>query len=209
MAALTALDKVICYLGMLVGVSGIVFSIYMFLALGDAVDALRESATGQVDSAIVILNDAHGIVSATAGSMDSLTAFAKNSSLALGQSADSLDSMGSAVSSLAASISLIPYMPGEASASLESAADGLSQTAKDMKGTAASMQSASDNALATMTGVSAMEEDISGSIQSLHETKMRIDGIHATVRLGLLIGTILAVLMFALNGLSFYRQLRQ
>jgi hypothetical protein len=104
---------------------------------------------------------------------------------------------------------MIPLMPQDAGAPLESAADGLSLTAKDIRDTAASMQGVSDNALATMTGVSAMEEDIASSIRSLNETNARIDGIHATVRLGLLLGTILSVLMFGLNGLSFYRQLRQ
>ncbi len=202
------LDRIIAYTGILAGVFGIAFTIYMFLVLGDAVDAIRASSISQVDSVIGIMQDAHGIVAATAGSMDSLTAFAKNSSGTLNQSADSLSSMGSAVAFLAVSLSQVPYMPEEATGTLASAAEGLSGTAMDMKDTAASMSNVTDSALATASGVAAMEEDIAESIASLDETKRQIDGIHGTVRLGLLLGSMLAVLMFALNALNFYRQLR-
>jgi len=208
MGGLTLLDRTICYVGILVGVFGILFSIYMYLVIGDAVDAIRDTAIRQADSAIQILADAHGIVAATAGSLDSLTSFAKNSSATLNQSADSLSSMGIAVTFLATSLSQVPYMPGEATGPLASAAQGLSGTANGMKETAASMANVSDNALATATGVAAMDEDISDSIASLEDTKEQVEGLHATVRLGLLLGSILAVLMFALNGLNFYRQLR-
>jgi methyl-accepting chemotaxis protein len=208
MGSLALLDRIICFLGILVGVFGIIFSIYMFLVIGDGVDAIHGSAIGQVDSAISILADARGIVSATADSMNSLTSFAKNSSDTLNQTADSLSSMGTAVSFLAVSLGQVPYMPDEATGPLESAAQGLSGTAQDMKGTAASMAGVTDNALSTASGVAAMDEDIAKSITSLEETKKQIDGIHGTVRFCLLLGTILAVLMFGLNGLSFYRQLR-
>jgi methyl-accepting chemotaxis protein len=98
-------------------------------------------------------------------------------------------------------------MPKEATDPLQSAAQGITGTAADMKNTAASMGNVTDNALATATGVTALKEDISQSIASLEGTKKQIDSIHGTVRLGLLLGTILAVLMFGLNALSFYRQL--
>jgi len=208
MAKQAFLDKMICYAGILVGVFGILFSAYMFFVLGDAVDALHQTAISQADSAINILIDAKGIASTTSDSMDSLTSFAKNSSVALGQSADSLASMGAAISSLSSSLEQIPFMPAEATGSLESAAQDLSGAAEDMQDTASSMGDASDSALSTASGVSAMEDDIGRSIASLEDTKKRIDGIHSTARLGLLLGTMLAVLMFGLNALSFYRQLR-
>jgi hypothetical protein len=207
MAKPTALDKVISYTGILVGIFGIIFTIYMFLVIGDAVDAIHAAAINQTNAAIGILADARGIVVATSDSMDSLTSFARNSSNALNQSADSFSSMGTAVSFLATSLGQVPYMPKEATDPLQSAAQGISGTAADMKNTAASMGNVTDNALATATGVTALKEDISQSIASLEGTKKQIDGIHGTVRLGLLLGTILAVLMFGLNALSFYRQL--
>jgi hypothetical protein len=207
MAKPTTLDRIISYTGILVGVFGIVFSIYMFLVIGDAVDAIHNAAINQTDSAIGILGDAQGVVVAASDSMDSLTSFAKNSSGALNQTADSFSSMGTAISFLAVSLGQVPYMPKEATDPLQSAAQGISGTAMDMKGTAASMGNVTDNALATASGVTALKEDISQSIASLEETKKQIDSIHGTVRLGLLLGTILAVLMFSLNALSFYRQL--
>jgi methyl-accepting chemotaxis protein len=140
--------------------------------------------------------------------MDSLTSFAKNASSTLNASAGSLESMGGAVGSLASSLASVPYMPEGALGPLQSAADELEGTAQGMRGTAASMANASDNALSTASGVQSLKEDIGDSIASMEDTKRQIDEMQRNAKIGLVLGSVLAVLMFALNSLSFYRQLK-
>ncbi|MFH0737471.1 MAG: hypothetical protein V1827_02145 [Candidatus Micrarchaeota archaeon] len=202
------LDRAIAIVGILVGISGIIFSIYMYSVLSGAVTLVHDTAIAQADSAIGILADTKLIVQGTADSVDSLTSFAKNSSETLNQSADSFDSMGSAITSLATSLNSIPYMPQEATSSLRTAGEDLSGTADQMRDTAGSMGEVGDDALSTASGITALDEDIDKSIASLQDTKKQADDVAGTAQLGLLLGTISIVLLFCLNALSFYRQLK-
>lgn len=207
MASQKALDRVICFIGILAGIAGIAFTIYIYLVLGSMIDAIHASAISQADSAISLLQDAGGVVSSAAGTMDSLTLFAKNASSSLNQTADSIGSTGTAIGALASAISSIPYLPSQATAPLHSASSELQGTATSMRETASSMAGASDEALSAASGVKGLEDDIEESIAGLEETKGQLDAMHQTARLGLFLGTALAALTFCLNALTFYRQL--
>jgi len=209
MAEKSSLDKLIAYVGILVSVFGILFVGYFFLTFSSFIDTIHQSATSQVDSGIAILMDAKGIVSSTADSIDSLTSFAGNASTALNQSADAMEGVGTAIDSLASSLGSIPYMSAGTTAPLYSAASGMDDTADSMRETAGSMANVSGNAISTAAGVQSLEDDIDGNVASLEGTRRQLDEMHSTAKIGLILGSALVALLFVLNGLSFYRQLRE
>ena len=203
----SALDKTISYVGIAASGIGILFTVFMFIILNGTIDSVHKAATDQVDSAIAILQDAGGIVQSTADSMDSFSAFAKNASVSVNRSADAVGSMGDAIDLFATALGAIPYM-GEASAPLHDAADEMGKSEVYMHQTAASMANVTGNVVSTATGVQQLNSDIQDNVESLEKTKKELDNISGTLKIGLILGSLLALLLFALNGLTFYRQLQ-
>lgn len=208
MAEKSMLDRTISYVGILTCVFGILLVIYLFTVFGSFLDSFHQIAMNQTDSAIAVFVDAKTIVSSTADSIDSFGAFASNASTMLSQSSSAMTDMGSAVNSLAASLGAIPYMPAEAISPLYSSAAAMSDTADSMQDTAASMQNITDSTLSTATGVQSLKENIDANIRSLETTKRQMSEMYSTAKLGLFLTSALATLIFLLNGLTFYRQLK-
>ncbi|MDD5172132.1 MAG: hypothetical protein PHF60_03800 [Candidatus ainarchaeum sp.] len=204
----SALDKIISYVVFGSSEVGILLTAFLFITLNGAIDSVHNAAIGQVDSAISILQDAGSIVQSTADSVDSFSAFAQYASVSVNQSADAIKGMGEAIDLFAASLGAVPYMPSEATAPLYASADEIGNTADYMHQTAASMANVTGNTVSTATGIQALKEDINTNVLSLQSTKKQIDDIAGTLKIGLVLGSLLALLLFALNGLTFYRQLR-
>lgn len=205
----TSLDKTIAYVGILVGIAGIALTLWLFFVFDGLLDSIHQTSLNQVDTVISVLHDSVEIVNYSAASVDSLGEFASNTSTALQYSADALGGMSIAVSGLADSIGSIPYMPKEAVAPLYSTSEDVSAMADSIEETAASMETASGDVLSATLGLQALQEDIENSIGGLEKTKDDISNMHLTAKTGLILGTILLILVFALNSLMFYRQLRQ
>lgn len=205
----SALDKTISYVGMAASGVGIILTVFIFIVLNGAIDSAHKVATDQVDSAISILQDAGDIVQSTSDTMDSFSSFAKNASSSVERSADAISAMGDAFDTFASSLGSIPYMPSEATAPLHDAADEMDDTADHMQDTAAAMANMTDNAVSTATGVQQLKEDIDTNVESLQGAKKQLNDTAGMLKIGLVLGSLLGLLLFALNGLTFYRQLRQ
>jgi len=204
----SSLDKAIAYVGILVGIAGIALTLWLFFVFDGLLDSLHQTSISQVDAVISVLHDSVDIVNYSAASIDSLGAFASNTSIALQYSADALDGMSTAVTGLADSIGSIPYMPSGTVAPLYDTSADISETADSIETTAASMQTASGDVLSATLGLQLLQADIEGSIEGMEKTKDDLDSIHFTAKTGLTLATVLLVLVFALNSLMFYQQLK-
>jgi hypothetical protein len=206
MAEKSGLDRAIAYFGVGASVVGILFALWSFFLFNGLLDAVHEAGVGQVDAVISMMGDTLVIVNSTANSMDSFSEAAADGAATMGYSAEAVGSLAEAVEGLAASLGSIPLMPSGATASLYSTASEMRASADSMEETAGSMGGFSGEALSATLGVQALEEDIAQSILELEQAKKKLDEIHFTAKSGLVLGTLLLVLLFALNGLSFYRQ---
>jgi len=204
----SSLDKTIAYVGILVGIAGIALTLWLFFVFGDILDSLHQTSINQVDTVISVLHDSVSIVNYSAASIDSMAGFATDTSTALGYSADALDGMADAVEGLAFSLASIPYMPSETITPLYTTADDISSTADSIDETAVSMGAVSGDVLSATLGLQSLQGDIEESITGLEQTKNDLNSIYITAKTGLTLGTLLLILVFALNSLMFYRQLK-
>lgn len=205
----SSLDKTIAYVGILVGIAGIALTLWLFFVFDGLLDSLHQTSIGQVDSVISVLDDSITIVNYSAASIDSMAEFATDTSVALGYSADALDGMSTAVTGLADSIGSIPYMPSETVNPLYDTALDISTMADSIKDTAGSMETASGDVVSTTLGLHALQQDIEESKEGMEKTKEDLNNIHFTAKTGLILASLLLVLVFALNSLMFYRQVKQ
>ena len=140
--------------------------------------------------------------------MDSFGEFATDAYATLQSSADVMEGMSGAVSGLAGAVGAIPLMPAEVSGSLYSTSSDMSDTAVSMQETADSMESIKEETLSTTMGIRAIEEEVESGIADMQKTKRKLDEMHLTAKTGLFLGCALLVMLFALNALTFYRQLK-
>lgn len=204
----SGLDKAIGYLGIGASIMGILLMLWLFFVFNGLIDAMHEVSIGQVDSMIAMLEDSLMIVNATSNSVDAMGSFATNSSATLQHSASAMDGMAGAIDMLAFSLAAIPYMPSEATSPLYSASADMKNVAVSMQETADSMGEATGEALSAGLGIQQLEGEIEQSIANMEKTKKQIDDIHFTAKTGLVMGSLLLMMLFALNGLTFYRQLK-
>ncbi len=209
MAEKSGLDKAISYVGILVSVVGILLTVFFFFILNGLIDGIHSSAIAEVDSAIGIMQDVGVIVDGTANSVDSFSSFAQNASGAMNETASAVEGMSTAMNALATGVSSIPLMPGDVSGALHDSASQIRDTADYMKETSFSMQNVSGNAISTATGVQQLKEDVHTNIAALEQAKRQIDDMHTTAQIALILGTVLIVLVFILNGMNFYKQLKE
>jgi len=204
----SSLDKAIAYVGILVGIAGIALTLWLFFVFSDILDSLHQTSINQVDTVISVLHDSVDIVNYSAASIDSMAEFATDTSTALEYSSDALEGMADAVEGLAGSIASIPYMPSETVDPLYTTASDISDTGDSIAETAASMETASGDVLSATLGLQTLQGDIENSITGLEDTKKDLNNIHLTAKTGLTLGMVLLILVFALNSLMFYRQLK-
>ena len=204
----SSLDKTIAVFGVGVSVVGILLVLWFFFIFNGLLDSVHEISIGQVDAVISVLENTRLVVNSTASSVDSFGEFAEDAYTTLQSSADVMGGMSDAVSGLAGAIGAIPYMPSDVTGSLYSTSSDMKDTAVSMQETADSMENIKEDTLSTTLGITAIEEDVSTSIANMRETKEQIDEMHFTAKTGLFLGTLLLVMLFTLNALTFYRQLR-
>ncbi|MEM4359778.1 MAG: hypothetical protein QXT45_04560 [Candidatus Bilamarchaeaceae archaeon] len=203
------LSKVISYTGIAVGIFGIAIIVWLFFVFNGLIDSIHQTIINQVDSTISMLQHARIITNSTAASVDSLGMVAANTSSALTSYASALEGVALATSSLAHSLGMIPYMPQEVITSMSSSADSMSNAAGFIIETAVSMETTSGTITSTSLGFGTLMTDIDVSIANMEQTKENINNIYLTAKTGLILFTILLILVFVLNILSFYRQLMQ
>ncbi len=204
----SGLDKAIAVFGIGVSILGILLAFWFLFVFNGLLDSAHEISIGQVDSVISVLENTRLVVTSTASSVDSFGEFATDAYATLESSAEAMVGMSDAVSGLAAGVGAIPYMPSDVTNSLYSTSSDMSETAISMQETADSMKSIKNETLSTAIGITAIEEEVAEGIANMRETKKKLDEMHFTAKTGLFLGIGLLVMLFALNGLSFYRQLR-
>ncbi len=204
-----SLDKTIAVFGVGVSVVGILLVLWFFFIFNGLLDSVHEISIGQVDAVISVLENTRLVVNSTASSVDSFGEFATDAYATLQSSADVMVDMSGAVNGLAGAIGAIPYMPSDVTGSLYSTASDMGETAVSMQETADSMESIKEDTISTTLGITAIEEDVSTSIANMRETKKQIDEMHFTAKTGLFLGTLLLMMLFSLNALTFYRQLKE
>lgn len=204
----SSLDKAIAYVGLGVSVVGILLALWFLFVFNGLLDAVHETSIDQVDAVIAMMGDTLMIVNSTANSIDSFSEFAVDGAETLDYSAEAVGGLADAAEGLAASLASIPLMPSDAVAPLYSTATELRTTADSMEKSAESMGEFSGETLSAALGVESLKENIQGSKRDMEATKRKLDEIHLTAKTGLFLGTVLLVLLFALNGLTFYRQLK-
>ena len=205
----SGLDKTIAVFGVGVSVVGILLALWFFFIFNGLLDSVHEISIGQVDAVISVLDNTRLVVNSTAASVDSFGQFAEDAYTTLQSSADVMVDMSGAVNGLAGAIGAIPYMPAEATAPLYSTASDMGNTAVSMQETADSMEGVTQDTLSTSLGIRAIEEDVEEGIANMDETRKQLDEMHFTAKTGLFLGTALLVMLFTLNALTFYRQLKE
>ena len=209
MAGKSGLDKAIAVFGVGVSVIGILLVLWFFFIFNGLLDAVHEISIGQVDAVISVLENTRLVVNSTATSVDSFGEFAEDAYVTLQSSADVMAGMSDAVGGLAAGVGTIPLMPAEVTNSLYSTSSDMGDTAVSMQETADSMEGVTQDTLSTALGIRAIEEDVEEGIANMEETKEKLDELHFTAKTGLFLGSALLVMLFVLNALSFYRQLKE
>jgi methyl-accepting chemotaxis protein len=209
MAGKSGLDKAIAVFGIGVSAVGILLIIWLFFMFNGLIDSFHEIGIGQVDAAISVLENTRIVVNSTATSIDAFGEFTTDAYDALQNSADVMEGMSGAVNGLAGAVGSIPYMPADVTSSLYSSAADMDAAAASMQGTADSMEDIKGGALSATLGIGQMESDIESSIEDMQKTKRKLDEMQFTAKTGLILGSMLLVMLFALNGLTFYRQLRE
>lgn len=204
----SGLDKAIAVFGIGVSVLGILLAFWFLFVFNGLLDSAHEISIGQVDSVISVLESTRLVVNSTASSVNSFGEFATGAYATLQSSAEVMVEMSGAVSGLASGVGSIPLMPSDVTNSLYSTSSDMSETAISMQETADSMESIKEDTLSTSLGITAIEEEIEDGIADMQKTKRKLDEMHFTAKTGLFLGIGLLVMLFALNGLSFYRQLR-
>lgn len=205
----SGLDKAIAVFGVGVSAVGILLIIWLFFMFNGLIDAFHEIGVGQVDAAISVLENTRLVVNSTATSVDAFGEFTTDAYATLQNSADVMEGMSGAVNGLAGAVGSIPYMPAEVTASLYSSAADMEEAASSMQETAGSMEEINEGALSATLGISQVESDIGSSISDMEKTKRKLDEMQFTAKTGLVLGSVLLVMLFALNALTFYRQLRE
>gem|GEM_PF-1136561 len=202
-------DKVIATTGLLASIAGIGVTLIFYLMVAGLLDMMHSSTVEQVDSVILALNDAQALTASAAVSVNSYSSFVSNASESVDYTADALYGMSGAVDSLAAGLASIPYMPSEAVSPLYGTSSEIRTTAASLSSTADSMEGSSDDILATSIGLTSLNQNIEAVKIDMQETKRNLDRMRSTAGLGLLLGALMMVLLFAVNGISFFEQLRQ
>ncbi|MBD3398585.1 hypothetical protein GF412_05075 [Candidatus Micrarchaeota archaeon] len=204
----SGLDKAIAVFGVGLSAFGILLAIWFLFLFNGMIDSVHQAGIEQADAVISVLQNTRIVVNSTAESVDSFAEFAGDAYITMQSSADVMADMSGAVSGLAGAVGAIPYMPAEVSGSLYSTASDMDTAAVSMQETAGSMEGVANETLSASLGINAIEEDVGKGIANLEKTKKELDAMHLTAKTGLFLGTGLLVMLFALNGLSFYRQLR-
>ena len=194
-------------LGLVASAAGIIVTIAFYFMLAGLLDSIHSTTMDQVDGTIAILEDTKTITTSAANSVNSFGGFIMNASDSIDYTAVALQQMGSATYSLAAGVAAIPYMPYEVVAPMYDTANDMNAAADSLSGTSESMEESSEDMLATALGITALNDDLDSTISDLEKTRADIVSIHETAQLGLLLGSLVMLLMFAVNGLSFWQQM--
>ena len=195
--------------GLVASVAGIIVTIAFYFMLSGLLGSINSTMLGQVDGTIAIVEDTKAVTTSAAESVNSFGNFILNASESIDYTAVALEQMGSATYGLAAGVAAIPYMPYEVVAPMYATAGDMDAAADSLSGTSESMEESSEDMLATALGITALNDDLDSTISDLEKTRADIVSIHDTAQLGLLLGTLMVLLMFAVNGLSFWQQMER
>jgi methyl-accepting chemotaxis protein len=202
------IGRAVASIGLLACVAGVALLFFFYYTMAGLIDDMHESAAGQVDGTISVLEEARSAAASVEDSAGALTSSLSNASAGIESAAGALYDMGDAIEEVASGLAGIPLMPYDAVAPLYDTAGGIKDTsdylyasAGGMEGSAGEMQ----NATSSLGGVSA---EIGSAISELRDAKEDIGGMRDTAKGGLLLGSSLLAMLFVVNGVSFYLYLK-
>lgn len=194
-------------LGLAASAAGMTVTIAFYFMLAGLLGSINSTMLDQVDGTIAILEDTKAVTISAADSVNSFGNFIMNASSSIDYTAAALGQMGAATYGLAAGVAAIPYMPYEVVAPMYATASDMDAAADSLSGTSESMEDSSNDMLSTALGITALNDDLDSTISDLGKTRADLVAIHETAQLGLLLGTLVVLLMFVVNGLSFWQQM--
>lgn len=208
MEAKVALGKIAAAGGIFVGVFGILATIWFYFTIGGVIDGIRDSALAQARSLDSILMNAELTVGYAEDTVESFSAFAGNTSSALGSYSEALYGMGQAVENAASGLGLVPLMPGDAVSGLMRTGADIKEAAAGMEGTSQSAKEVGDSASSATFSLSEIREEIGNARESIAQTERQINEMHSQAKLALLVLSILMAALFCLNIMVFAGQLK-